>query len=81
MSISEGKKVGGLVWFTKLGRLLNATPLCGGVSNCMGLLRKTIIINCDKLRLEVKVKLATVEEGDQKAPFSIATQWRGRGGC
>ena len=29
----------------------------------------------------VKVKLATVVEGDQKAPFSIATIQRRRGGC
>ena len=30
---------------------------------------------------QVKVKLATVVKGDQKAPFSIATTPRCRGGC
>ena len=32
-------------------------------------------------RLKVKVKLATLVEGDTKAPFSIATTPRCRGGC
>ena len=31
--------------------------------------------------IKVKVKLATVVEGDPKAPFSIATTLRFRGGC
>ena len=31
--------------------------------------------------IKVKVKLATVVEGDQKAPVSIATTQRCRGGC
>ena len=31
--------------------------------------------------INIKVKLATVVEGDQKAPFSIATTPRCRGGC
>ena len=34
-----------------------------------------------KLYRNSKVKLVTVVEGDQKAPFSIATTARCRGGC
>ena len=34
-----------------------------------------------KYKIEYKVKLATVVEGDPKAPFSIATTPRCRGGC
>ena len=32
-------------------------------------------------QIDIKVKLATVVEGDQKAPFSIATTSKYRVGC
>ena len=35
----------------------------------------------DSRHVEVKVKSATLVEGDPKAPFSIATTPRCRGGC
>ena len=40
-------------------------------------------INCvlNRIRISKVVRLATVVEGDQKAPFSIATTPRCRGGC
>ena len=39
------------------------------------------LLESNKVIFIVKVKLAVVVEGDQKAPFSITTTLRCRGGC
>ena len=55
-------------------------PLLPGVVAPERVLSKgQIELNC--VLIKSKVKLATVVEGDQKAPFSIATKLRCRGGC
>ena len=39
-----------------------------------------MLLEIELFLLEIKVKLATIDEGDQKVPFSIAPTPRYRGG-
>ena len=43
--------------------------------------KQEIVIRTQIMIVSEKVKLATVVKGDQKAPYSIATTLRRRGGC
>ena len=62
--------VGWVLKYINPCQLFNAKP-CVCVCVCV----------CIYIYTQVKVKLATVVEGNQKAPFSIATTPRCRGGC